>query len=367
MKYPKPMKPEPKPAVASAELTRPDWTAGKRRDEAMLWLDKNENADPQLAQVVAEVAAAMPASVGYSYPDHGPLYHKLAEWVGLTPENMILAAGSDGLIRATFEAFISPGDKVVHTAPTFAMYFVYSKMYGAEEVPVVYNVSDEGPVLAADDLIRTIRDNHPRAVFLPNPDSPTGTVFAPGEIRAIVQSAVDVGAVMLIDEAYYPFHDETCLPWVSEFSNLVVIRSTGKAWGLAGYRIGYGAAAPELAEALHKVKAMYEAGAVAAYMLEGMLDHSDDMRASVRRLQAGKAAFLGAMQRLGLKVLHGKGNFLHVAFGDHASAVHEALADLVYYRQDFKDPCLKGYSRFSATTPVQFDPIIERIEKVIKA
>ena len=51
----------------------------------------------------------------------------------------------------------------------------------------------------------------------------------------------------------------------------------------------------------------------------------------------------------------------------HASAVHEALADLVYYRQDFNDPCLKGYSRFSATTPVQFDPIIERIEKVIKA
>ncbi len=357
----------PKPSVASPDLVRPDWTASERRDPARLWLDKNENPDPELARVVARVAAAMPSDVGYCYPDHGPLYRKLAAWLNLEPANLILGAGSDGLIRAVFEAFVSPGDTVIHTAPTFAMYFVYAKMFGAREIQIPHEPSDQGPVLDADRLIAAIAAEAPRAVFLPNPDSPTGTVFTPEEMRAIVEAAGEAGAVMLVDEAYYPFHGETCLPWVRQYPYLLVIRSTGKAWGLAGYRIGYGAAGEDLTMALHKVKSMYEVGAVAAYMLEHMLDNEAAMMASVERLIDGKNHFLDAMQGMDLKVLRGAGNFLHVAFADRADAVHAALTEQVYYRKDFNELCLRGYSRFSAATVDQFQPVIDAIEKVIKA
>ncbi len=354
-------RPVPRPDVCDPGLTRPDWTRDGRRDPRLLWLDKNENTDPALAEAVRSVVAGLATEPQYTYPEAAPTYAKLAAMLGLGPDSLLFGHGSDGLIRATFEAFVSPGDRIVHTAPTFAMYGVYAKMFGARPVPLAYRPSDDGPRLTVDEVIGAIRTHRPRAVFLPNPDSPTGTVFDPDGMRAIIAAAGDAGAVILVDEAYYPFHPLSVLPWVGAFPHLFVTRSTGKAWGLAGFRIGYGAADPHLARILHKVKGMYEINTFGLAVFDRMLDRLDAVEASVARLQAGKAAFLDAMDGLGYRTLRGAGNFCHVAFGAKAEKVHDALADLVYYRKDFSEPCLSGFSRFSATTPERFGPLIARI------
>lgn len=358
--------PAPRPAVADAGLSRPDWVGNNPRDPAKLWLDKNENTDPEMNRLVHSVIASVPAEAGFTYPDLGPVYRKLAPLVGVDPHCLLLTAGSDGAIRAVFEAYISPGDVVLHTVPTFAMYSVYSRMYGAKVVGLEYRPSNTGPELHAADIIAAIAAHRPKLVCLPNPDSPTGTVFGHGDMRAIIEAAGEAGALMLVDEAYYPFHAETVLPWVMDYPHLVVCRSTGKAWGMAGVRIGYAAAHPDVAKLLHKVRAMYEVGALSAAVFERMLDHDDSMRASVARILAGKADFLAAMEPLGFRTLRGQGNFLHVAFGARAETIHAALADLVYYRKDFAEPCLKGFSRFSATTPALFQPVIARIQAAAK-
>ncbi len=358
--------PTPRPAIADAGLVRPDWTVESRRDPGMLWLDKNENTDPELIAVVAQVVAGLPNHAQHAYPESGPLYHKLAAWLSLRPENLLLAAGSDGAIRAAFEAFVSPGEVVIHTGPTFAMYGVYCRMYGAEAHAVDYRPSEAGPLLDVENLLAAIGDHSPRLVCLPNPDSPTGTVFDQDAMRAIIEAAGAVGAVMLVDEAYHPFHADTVLPWIKDYPHLMVTRSTGKAWGLAGFRIGYAAAAPDLTRTLHKVKSMYETGTMAMAVFEAMLDRVDAMEASVRRLLAGKALFAEAMRGLGLDVLEGNGNFIHVAFGPHAEDVHAALADIAYYRRDSAEPCLAGFSRFTVTTPELLRPVIDSITGVVR-
>jgi histidinol-phosphate aminotransferase len=98
-----------------------------------------------------------------------------------------------------------------------------------------------------------------------------------------------------------------------------------------------------------------------------MLDHRSDVMASVRRLNDGRDRMIAAMERLGFRTLHAKGNFMHVAFGDLGPAIHAALKDAVLYRLDHKEPCLKGFTRFSATTFEGFQPLIERIEQVVHA
>ena len=118
---------------------------------------------------------------------------------------------------------------------------------------------------------------------------------------------------------------------------------------------------------LHKVRPMYEIGAFSAAVLDRMLDRHDEVMASVARLEAGKRAFLDAMDGFGFRTLRGAGNFCHVAFGSRADAIHAALTDLVYYRKDFAEPCLKGFSRFSAATPEQIAPVIRRIGDVARA
>jgi histidinol-phosphate aminotransferase len=358
--------PAPKPSVADPDLWRPTWTSGEKRDPSKLWLDKNENGDPALAEIVRHALAAAMPETGASYPDCSNLYRKLAKHTKLPAENLILSAGSDGIIRSVFEAFIEPGDVVIHTQPTFAMYAVYGQMYGAATNPLSYRPSNRGPVLTVENIVESIKTSAPRLVCLPNPDSPTGTYFAAADMRNIIETAGDAGAVMLVDEAYYPFHAETVMPWVTDYPHLVVTRSTGKAWGMAGYRIGYGAASSEMTAILHKVRPMYETNTVAVAVFENMLDHADEMLASVARLEEGKAGFLVAMENLGFTTLQGKGNFLHVNFGSRAPDIHQGLADLVYYRKDFKEPCLRGFSRFSAATPKQFAPLIAKIQAISK-
>lgn len=359
--------PAAKPEVADPSLSRPDWTTDNSRTPGMLWLDKNENSDPVLAKVVAQVLADLPPETLYTYPESVALYEKLAAWTGLKPENLVLAAGSDGAIRSVFESFISPGDIVLHTQPTFAMYPVYCKMYGADARALEYQAGANGPELDPADIIAAIEELSPRLVCLPNPDSPSGTVFAPEKLRGIIAAAAEAGAVMLVDEAYYPFYNESVIGLVNDYPNLVVTRSTGKAWGMAGFRIGYAAGAPEIVSILHKVRPMYETNSIGVAVFAGMLDHVNDMQASVERLNRGKDYFLSEMESLGLRILRGHGNFMHVAFGDHAEAVHGALADLVYYRNNFNDPCLRGFSRFSATTVELFEPVIQKIKEVISA
>lgn len=359
--------PQPRPEISDAALSRPDWVVGAERDSRRLWLDKNENTDPELAQVVGEVMSTLPAAAYSTYPGAATLYAKLARSVGVQPKNLVLTAGADGAIRSVFEAFISPGDKVIHTVPTFAMYSVYSRMYGARAVPLHYQPSNAGPALSADTVRDAIRENKPKAVLLPNPDSPTGSVFPPDELESIVRTAGECGALVLVDEAYYPFYEHSAVPWIARFPHLVVARSTGKAWGLAGLRIGYAVASAPVATWLHKVRPMYEVNSVAVAAFCRLLDHEDAMLASVARLNAGKECFISAMNELGFRTLKSQGNFLHVSFGARAAAVHAALEDFVYYRKDFAEACLAGFSRFSATTPELFQPIIDRIRTVAGA
>ena len=358
--------PTPRIPVADSRLARPNWTTGTPRDSKLLWLDKNENTDPHLAKVTGAVLSEVSPIALCTYPECGPLYRKLASSLGLAPENLVLAAGSDGVIRSVFEAFVDPGDVVIHTLPTFAMYSVYSRMYGAQVVPMDYEPSHQGPFLAIDKFLDAIRNAKPKLVCLPNPDSPTGTVFFPDALRRVIDTARDAGALMLLDEAYFPFYDETAASWVLEYPNLVVARTFAKAWGLAGLRIGYAITNPEIARLLHKVRPMYEVNTLAVSVVERMLDFRSEMATSVRRLNDGRDRFLAAMEEMEFRTIHAKGNFLHVAFGADGPAIHSALKDLVLYRENSNEPCLPGFTRFSATTLELFQPVIDRIRQTVR-
>jgi histidinol-phosphate aminotransferase len=244
------------------------------------------------------------------------------------------------------------------------MYELYGQMVGANRLPIAYEPSANGPYLSLEKLIDTIKTANPKLVCLPNPNSPSGTVFSPDELRYIIKTAGDSGAVILIDEAYYPFYPETVVPLVHEFSHLIVARTFSKAWGCAGIRLGYGVACKELTAELHKIRPMYEGGALSFTIAERLLDHADAMQQSVQRLNEGKKYFLTEMENLGFKTLHSEGNFFHVFFGQQASAVHALLRGKVLYREDFSHPSLAGYSRFTATTKERFEPIVALIKTI---
>ncbi len=138
-------------------------------------------------------------------------------------------------------------------------------------------------------------------IFIPNPDSPCGGVISRSALEEIIYLAHDVGAIVFIDETYYPFYPHTVIDMIDRYPNLLVARSASKAWGLSGLRIGFVAGHPELILNLNKVSAAYEANMLGLMMFSTLVDHQDQVIASVKRLNRGKMHFEQAMISLGFE------------------------------------------------------------------
>src|SRR3990167_983480 len=349
----------------SFNLNRPTPAQSENRTPEKLWLDKNENRDPFYTGFILSLLKKISSENLFSYPDPYHLYKKLSDFFQVNIDEIFISAGSDGIIRSVFESMLSQGDCVIYPEPTFAMYEVYAKLYSGNIELLHYSASEAGPILSLNLFLERIKNKKPRLVCLPNPNSPTGTVFNEDELKTIIETSKNAGAFILIDEAYYPFYEKTAIHWINEFQNLIIARTFSKAWGLAGIRLGYAVANKELIKLLHQSRPMYEAGALSMAIAEKALDHQDEMLKSVKRLNAGKNYFCNKMHDFGFKTLCSEGNFMHVNFNQHRDRVHQALSDSVLYRKNFSHPSLAGYSRFTATTEEVFLPLVNLIKEVI--
>ena len=344
------------------EISRPDWTKSIKRNPDQLWLDKNENPDPILSEHIKNIASSIPSRYFYSYPDLAPLYYKLAEHLDVSPYNLLLSHGSDAAISSIFEAFISNGDGVLITKPTFAMYEVYSKIYEANTLLLNYLPSKEGPILKLETILSALKKHKPKLFCLPNPDSPTGHIFQINDIEEICKCCKDTNTILLIDEAYYPVSKVNCIPLLNKFENLIVIRTTAKAWGMAGLRMGFAVSSKKLIIKLHNVRPMYETNNIGAFIFDKMLDNYQKVIDSVNRLNESKSFFAESLIKLGYEVFKCDGNFILVKFGDKVNNIDKCLENKVLYRKvAYAHPSLCDYSRFSLGTIEQMDYVLSLI------
>ncbi len=353
----------PRKCLLEHSLMRPNWTLNNSRDPNLIWLDKNENNDPHYIDFTKSLLSEMSAESLYTYPETYSLYKKIAKYTEAPIESILITQGSDGVIRSVFETFINEGDVVLHTSPTFAMYSVYCKIFGVKSYTLNYGKSSEGPHLCFDDILKAITELKPKLFCLPNPDSPTGTAYSFEQIEKIVSLSSRQNTIVLIDEAYYEFYGNSASSLIYKYKNLIVARTFAKAWGLAGLRIGYSLACPELTDFLHKIKPMYEVGNFSVTFTNRILDFQSEMDKSVNRLLEGKKIFKSTMEEFGFRVLNNHGNFQHVDFGEKKTSIHKNLSTLVLYRKDFSDECLSGFSRFSIATKEIFSKVIFRIKE----
>ena len=296
-----PRLPQPSEALNGIERLR----EGGREREGMVGLDRNERLAPLPEPVVGEIRAAIDSALLTTYPSLDLLYDRLSDTFGLDRERLLLTAGSDAAVKALYQVYGRPGSGAVMLTPSYAMYPIYARMFGMNpaEIPFDDDLSvDTGALLAA-----VAEDT--RLVFIANPNQPTGTVLGDDVVAELVTRARAVGALVVVDEAYYPFSGHTLLPWVEEHPNLVVTRTFSKAWGLAGLRIGLVAAHPEIVANLYKVRSAYDVNAVAGACAAVLLAHpevADDYAADVA---AGRELLVTRARELGLEPIPSLTNF----------------------------------------------------------
>lgn len=268
-------------------------------------LDRNERVSPFPSNLLDELLSGITSWDLSGYPDYGPLYERLARLAGYPLSQIALGAGSDALIRRLFQAFLDVGDIVVTPDPTYAMYAVWSRVFRAQMRTQPYGVDRR---LDLDALLGLIEQGA-RLVAIANPDQPTGAALGLKEMERIAQAASKVGALLLIDEAYYPFFEETALPLLRGYANVVILRTFSKAWGIAGLRVGYAVGAPSVVEALHTVRSPGEVSSVSAIVAARLLDRPQVMSDYRAETEAGRALLNGAAAQLGFEPLLTRGNF----------------------------------------------------------
>ena len=290
------------------------------REEDIIKLASNEN--PLGPSPKALDAMRRTLERAHFYPDGGgyELRNAVAERLGVDRLNIVLGNGSNEIIEFIGHAFLGPGDEVVVARHSFAVYKLMAQLFGADTVEV------PDPRFTADlDAIVAAITPKTRAVFIANPNNPTGTMVGQEEIDRFM-AAVPDHVLVVFDEAYHEFlaNAPDVLSYVREGRNVVVMRTFSKIMGLANLRIGYGVTTPEIAAVLQRTRQPFNANGIAqAGALAGLLDEEHMIR--TRELTSeGREYLEKEFQTMGLEYVPSFANFVLVKVGD-GKEVFEAM------------------------------------------
>ena len=333
-----PLLPEPLALAVPGVRTLAPYEPGKPLEELAreygvtdaVKLASNENP---LGPSPLGLAAAREAAAGvHRYPDDSGhrLKDKLAARLGVSPDMIILGAGSSDVIAMVARAFLGPGRNAVFSRHGFAMYSIYTMAAGAEGRAAAALPPDHPRMPYGHDLEAMARlvDGDTRVVFIANPNNPTGTWLARGELEAFLAGLPD-HVVVVLDEAYTEYVEVPDFPdgveWLARFPNLVVTRTFSKIYGLAGLRVGYGVARPGLVEVLGRVRPPFNVGVPALAAAEAALEDGAFLERSRRLNREGLARLAAAFDAMGLSHIPSTGNFITFALDRDGLEVYEAL------------------------------------------
>ena len=330
-------------------------------------LNVNENPYPPSEAVVSDVAAAV-ADVTRTlnrYPDRefGELRVALADYLGhgVTPDQVWAANGSNEVMLQLLQAFGGPGRVAVSFAPTYSMYPEYARdaMTGW-----VVGHREEDFSLDVDHALGVIKEHQPSVVLLPSPNNPTGTALPLETVRAVCEAAP---GVVVIDEAYGEFRragTPSALELLPGTPNLVVSRTMSKAFALAGARLGYLAAAPEICDAIRVVRLPYHLSAVTQAVARVALRHAAELLARVDDLRDERDAIVAWLREQGLEVADSDANFALFGKFEDRHAVWQGLLDRgVLIRETGPD----GWLRVSVGTPEEMAAFRAALMEVLES
>jgi histidinol-phosphate aminotransferase len=309
------------------------------KGEASIFLDANENS------------FGSPLDRSYNrYPDPLQLKVKkrLSEIKGVPVKNIFLGNGSDEAIDILFRAFCNPGvDNVITLPPTYGMYEVSANINDVEvrKIPLRsdYQLNMEAIAEAIDD--------HTKIIFICSPNNPTGNSIDRQDIETII---ANFNGLVVIDEAYINYsRQKTFIQELTEYSNLVILQTLSKAWGLAGLRVGMAFASEELIEVFNKVKPPYNINEASQELALEALQNVDQVNNWIKETVAERNKLIEELSQCALviKIYPSDANFVLVKT-TNPKAIYSYLVSLgIIVRDRSKVELCDGCLRITIGTP----------------
>jgi histidinol-phosphate aminotransferase len=291
-------------------------------EAAIIKLASNEN--PLGISPAAREAADRALADIARYPDGNAFALKaaLSRKFGVAPGQLVIGNGSNDVIELAARAFLAAGCSAVYSQHAFAVYPLATNAIGARGIEV--RAKDFGHDLEA--MLQAVEADT-RIVFIANPNNPTGT-FVPGPELESFLERLPPQVLVVLDEAYTEYLAQAqrydAIAWLPRFPNLLVSRTFSKAYGLAGLRVGYGIAHPEVADLMNRVRQPFNVSSVALAAAEAALGDEEFLARSAELNHRGMAQLTAGFAALGLEWIPSAGNFVTLKVGD-AVGINRAL------------------------------------------
>ncbi len=288
-------------------------------------LGANESVFGPAPAAIAAMAEAAAEGWMYGDPENHDLKRGLAAAAGVAPGNVAVGEGIDGLLGVAARLFLEPGATVVTSRGAYPTFAYHVAGIGARLVAVPYRDDRED----LDALADAARAERGRAVYLSNPDNPMGTWWRGAEIAAFLD-ALPEGCVLFLDEAYGEFAPpEAATPVAADDPRVIRFRTFSKAHGLAGLRVGYALAAPELAGAFDKLRNHFGVNRVAQAGALAALGAPAWLAEVVAQTAAGRARLAAIAAENGLAAIPSATNFVTIDCGRDGDCARAVLAEVL--------------------------------------
>lgn len=326
-------------------------------------LMSNENLLPPSPQVLEALVEA--GRLGNLYPGSGPqLRQKLGEMAGLTADNVVLGNGSTDVIDFVIHTFVAPGDEVIIPVPTFAMYETRTRIAGG--VPALVPMTPD----FYWDIEAMLKAITPRTklIFICSPNNPTGNQIAENDLRYILKQSIPT----YLDEAYYELEEEprTRASLIYEYPHLIIGRTLSKAYGLAGFRVGYALCEATLANYFNRVKIPWNVSLPALAAALAGIEDEEDARIKRNTILEGRNFLIKEINQIpGLRAFPSEGNFVLIDASALGKPSTEMVNDLIergfYIRPMGGHHLPQGYVRVTVGTPEQNRSFLETFKTYV--
>ncbi len=328
-------------------------------------LDANESPFLPTKKVLDELSASVYDINFNRYPDPyaTELVNKFAELYGVSADNVTAGNGSDELISLIVSSFTEKGDSVCVAVPDFSMYAFYANLSGAASVKLVKNADFS---IDFDALNKNAKESSAKVVIFSNPCNPTGWV---AKKEAVVDFIKKSNAIVVVDEAYMEFspQDESVLDLVSEYDNLIVLKTMSKAYGVAALRLGFMVAGRALTDSIRKVKSPYNVNSVSQIFGEIILSNAHEIKEKIAEIKENLTYLRGELIALNNKkikrVCESCANFVYMEMESYstAKAIYSALMQRGVAIRCMSD----GYLRITAGTREECDIFLKKFKEVL--
>ena len=324
-------------------------------------LNTNENPYPPSPLVRQELIRELGDSAEslrlYSDPAGTALRDAASKRFDLSTSQIIHGNGSDELIALLFRAIISPGDTVAYPYPN---YLLYETMALAADA-VIHRPPFDRQFALPESLFGSLA----RLVFVSSPNAPSGIAHGIPELRRLALSLA--GGLLVIDEAYVDFAENSALPLVDELPNVVVLRTFSKSYSLAGMRVALMFAAEPIIAGIAKIKDSYNLDRLALVAAAAALTDNSWMLSNVAKIQRTRMRLSVALMSRGLEVLPSEANFILMRLAEAAEAkrVYEALRARNVFVRYFPFPLLDDALRVTVGTDADIDAFLAHLDAIL--